>query len=267
MTAALVKKPATPRVLVTRPAAQAGAVRDALRAQGLQAEALPLIDICALPDPTPVHAAWRGLAGRDWAFFVSPNAVQQFFAARPAGLESGWPAVHVGAVGPGTVQALRDAGVPAAQLTAPAADAAQIDSEALWARLAGQPWAGRRVLIVRGDGGRAWLAEQLAAAGAQVDFVQAYARHVPSCAAPEQRQLLEAALADPGGHLWLFSSAQAIDHLQQLCPDAQAVWPRSHALATHPRIAQRARSAGFGTVLAVAPDLKAVVACIQSAAW
>lgn len=257
-----------PRVLVTRPAAQATRVRDALRAEGLQAEALPLIDIRPMAEPGLVHAAWRGLTQRDWLFFVSPNAVEQFMAARPADVAPVWPqGVHVGAVGPGTVQALREGGVPARQVTSPGPGVAQVDSEALWERLATQPWAGRRVLIVRGDGGRAWLADQLTAAGAEIDFVQVYARGVPHLEDPGQRQLLREAQADPGRHLWLFSSAQAIDHLQQLCPDGAQAWPRGNALATHPRIAQRACAAAFGRVLSATPDLKTMVACIQSAAW
>ena len=35
-----------------------------------------------------------------------------------------------------------------------------------------------RVLVVRGDGGREWLADQLRARGADVRFVQAYVRAV-----------------------------------------------------------------------------------------
>jgi uroporphyrinogen-III synthase len=256
---------ALPQLLVTRPIGQAPEFLDALRARGWPAEALPLIDISPPPDLAAVHTAWRGLASRDWVFFVSPSAVQQFFAARPAG--AAWPAaVRAGALGPGTLRALAAAGVPAGQVTAPPPLAAQVDSEALWAQLAGQAWAERQVLIVRGDGGRAWLADQLKAQGAQVDFLQAYARQAPAWGAAEQH-LLQAALDRPGQHLWLFSSSQAIDHLERLCPEGRALWPRAHALASHPRIAERAHAAGFGRVLLSAPDLEALVACIQSAAW
>lgn len=269
---------AFPRLLVTRPAAQAQVQRDALRQRGWQAESLPLIAIHAVPDSTPVQAVWRHLSARQWVFFVSPNAVEQFFLARPADVPSAWPAsVRVGAVGPGTVQALRQAGVPLAQITAPAQDAEQVDSEALWGQLAGHPWAGQSVWVVRGDGGRAWLADQLRAQGAEVEFVQAYTRTVPAWGDSEQALLAEA-LRLPQQHLWLFSSSQAIDHLvawqhvqsgSAAVPgaNAPAIWEPAQALTSHPRIADRAQAAGFGRVLLTTPHLDALVACIQSAVW
>jgi uroporphyrinogen-III synthase len=63
-------------------------------------------------------------------------------------------------------------------------------------------------------------------------------------------------------HAWLFSSSESIGHLQALVPTA--VWGKARALATHPRIAQRARDAGFGQVHECRPSVDAVVACLQS---
>jgi uroporphyrinogen-III synthase len=94
-----------------------------------------------------------------------------------------------------------------------------------------------------------------------VAFVAAYHRAAPRFDAA-QRQLLDAANANPAGHLWLFSSSQAIVHLVAASPGAAA--PAAHALATHPRIAQQARDCGFGVVHEARPTLDAVVACIQS---
>ncbi len=266
------------QLLVTRPAGQAQFQRDALRERGWCAQALPLIAIQPVADPSRVHAAWRHLRSRTWAFFVSPNAVEQFFRARPLDVSSAWPAdVRVGAVGPGTVQALRQAGVPVAQITAPAQDAEQVDSEALWVQLAAHHWTGQSVWVVRGDGGRAWLADQLTAQGAHVEFVQAYMRTVPVWDEAEQ-VLLAQALRSPQQHLWLFSSSQAIDHLTAWAQaqagahpaiglNAASIWSSAQALTTHPRIADRAQAAGFGRVLLTTPHLDALVACIQSALW
>jgi uroporphyrinogen-III synthase len=158
------------------------------------------------------------------------------------------------------VAALCRAGVPAAQIDAPAADARQFDSEALWAAVGRQPWQGRRVLIVRGQGtaaapGRDWLAQQLLAAGAQVDFVAVYQRRAPVFTAP-QRQLLAAAARD--GSVWLFSSSEAVAHL----PPQD--WSRARAVATHPRIAEAVRAAGWGVVAESRPALEDIVASIES---
>jgi len=79
-----------------------------------------------------------------------------------------------------------------------------------------------------------------------------------------ERRVLDDALAAPERHLWLFSSSEGIDHLVQAVP--HAAWSGARAIATHPRIAQRASERGFGAVHACRPTLDAVVACIQSLA-
>ncbi|MBX3607840.1 MAG: uroporphyrinogen-III synthase [Piscinibacter sp.] len=248
------------RWLVTRPAAQADEWVEALRAQGLDAQALPLIGIAPAPDPAPVAAAWKTLDQEALVVFVSPNAAEQFFALRPGALP--WPGgVRAASPGPGTTRTLQRLGVPAGAIVEPAADAAQFDSEALWAQLRRFDWRGASVLIVRGDGGRDWLAETLRAAGARVRPLCAYRRGAPQLD-DRQRALLEAALVAPAAHGWLFSSSEAIDQFVALAPDADHAAAR--ALATHPRIAARARAAGFGTVLECRPSQAAVVACIQS---
>jgi uroporphyrinogen-III synthase len=236
------------QLLVTRPQPQADEWVAALRAQQVDAHALPLIAIAADGDAA-VAAAWAAIDAQRLLVFVSPNAARTFFARRPAA--TAWPA-HLGAActGPGTARALREAGVPPAQVVEPPNDAVQFDSEALWRQLQSRPWQGQRVLVVRGDGGRDWLAERLRGRGA------------------EQRALLQRALDAPAQHVWLLSSSQAVDHLRQLAP--RAAWTAARAWATHPRIADTLRAAAFGQVQLVSPTLDAVVAAwrasIQSSA-
>ncbi|MCB1996778.1 MAG: uroporphyrinogen-III synthase [Rhodoferax sp.] len=254
------------RAIVTRPAAQAADwVRDlgaALETRGereLEVVALPLIAIHPLADPTPLHRAWAELAEQSLVFFVSANAVTHFFAARPPGLA--WPAGTLAAApGPGTAAVLREAGVPAAQIVAPAPDAPTFDSEQLWSLLRRRDWAGRDVLIVRGEDGRDWLAEQLRDAGAQPRYLAAYARGAPVLGATE-RTLLDAAAADPAAHLWLFSSSEAVRHLVQGWP----VPAGARALATHPRIAEAAQSTGFAQVMLTAATVAGVADALVQA--
>lgn len=250
------------RVLVTRPAGQAGEWVDGLRAAGLAAEALPLIGIDPAADAGPVRDAWATLAGFALVMFVSPNAASHFFALRPDGMP--WPQqVLAASPGPGTTAALRRLGVPPGSIVEPAPDAPQFDSESLWQVIGERPWAGTRVLIVRGTSGRDWLAARLAERGAELSFVAAYQRAAPRLDVPGQA-LLAAALAAPAEHLWFFSSSEAIDHLEALAP--QGRWSAGRALTTHPRIAERARRLGFGQVAEARPALPAVVGCIQSLA-
>jgi uroporphyrinogen-III synthase len=249
-----------PTVLVTRPAAQAGAWVQRLRDAGVDAHALPLLAIEPADAPAEraaLEQAWRSLPDRALAMFVSPNAVDGFFGARPDGLQ--WPdGLRAGATGPGTVESLQRAGVPAAACVAPAAP--PYDSARLWAQLRGERWAGRSVLVVRGDGGRDEFALSLREAGADVDFVQAYRRDLPRWSAAE-RALADAALAAPKRHVWLFSSGEAVGHLARLLPGAR--WHQARALASHERIAARARAAGFGVVAEAPPTIEAVLTALQ----
>lgn len=247
------------RVIVTRPLAQALPWVDALREAGFDAHALPLIDIEPLVDPAPVHQAWEHLMGCAMVMFVSANAVQHFFAQQPQ--EFGWPlSAFAGSTGPGTTAALQQAGVPAACILEPL-PGASFDTESLWARLKARDWRGLRVLIVRGEDGRDWLGDQLRDAGAEVECVAAYRRLAPE---PGQAgmALLAAAQADPARHCWFFTSSEAVGHLKELAPHAD--WAHSRALASHLRIAQAARNAGFGDVRLVDPRPQSVVEAMAS---
>ena len=249
------------RVIVTRPAAQAADWVIALHARQLDAVALPLIGIAAVDEPAPLLAAWRALVGYRLVMFVSANAAHHFFALQPRGRT--WPAsLWAASPGPGTTRALIGLGVPAPQIIEPPAGAPQFDSESLWLRLQRQDWQDAEVLIVRGDGGRDWLADMLGRHGARVTHLAAYRRTVPQFDAGEQAVLL-AALGAPAAHLWFFSSSEAITHLAALVPPGTG-WRHAQALATHPRIAAKATQLGFARVIEARPALDDVIACIQS---
>jgi uroporphyrinogen-III synthase len=251
------------RVIVTRPESEAGRWVDALREHGFDARSLPLMGIAPVAEPSALQAAWRSLPEVRAAMFVSGNAARHFFAQAPAG--QAWPVgTRAWAPGPGTRHALLEAGVDAGLIDAPPATAAQFDSETLWHQVAAQVRPGDRVLIVRGgdaagtSSGRDWLADQLAAAGAQVEVVVAYRRHAPEFTEAQRRQAAEAATS---GDPWLFSSSQAIAHLCLAMPGQD--WSRARAVATHARIADAARRAGFGVVCESRPAMDAVVAALE----
>ena len=254
-------------VIVTRPRHDADRWVQALEARGIAALALPLIDIAPATDPAPLRAAWQRLGGYQALMFVSGNAVQHFHAARPEKVPLCEPVPRSWATGPGTLAALHQTLVPAERIDAPETSAGQFDSEALWAIVGPSVHAGSRVLIVRGGApggmgaGRNWFATQLEAAGAQVDFVVAYERHPPRWTATQQQQAEKAAR---DGSVWLLSSSEAVGHLTQRVPGAML--GKARAVATHPRIAQAAREAGFGVVCESRPTLDDVIASIESLA-
>ena len=246
------------RVIVTRPISQALPWIETLRSHGIEAYPVPLIDIEPATDSAPVVQVWQDLKEFALVMFVSANAVQQFFALRP--LETVWPLSALAAsTGPGTTAALQQAGLRGAMIVEPVPGAGY-DSEALWARLRSRDWTGSRVLIVRGEDGREWLADQFRSGGAVVQTVAAYRRVAP-VHGPETLAVLDESVADPSSFCWLFTSSEAIGHLVELTPKAD--WSSSKALVTHLRIAHAARAAGFGDVHLMDAQPMAVVATIR----
>lgn len=277
---------AGPRVIITRPQGDARRWLQVFARHGVGASAMPLIDIRPVSDTRAISAAWAGLTAYAALMFVSASAVDHFFAARPStGLAIDRDGPRMWATGPGTVGALVRHGVPQQRIDAPDPEGGQFDSEALWKIVGAAVGSGQRVLIVRGSDhdplpapgvgeaetrqadapahppgqGRDWLARQVAQAGARVDFVVAYWRSPPESSVP---WLEQARAAAQDGSIWLFTSAEAIGNLLALLPGQD--WSRAQALATHPRIAQAARDAGFGVVWTSRPALPDVVASIKS---
>jgi len=259
------------RVIVTRPEREAGHWVSQLALHGVQAQALPLITIEPVADAAPVQRAWDDLHLFAAAMFVSGNAAALFLQGKvpPARVRWAQDAIktRAWAPGPGTREALLAAGVDAVLVDSPPPDASQFDSEALWREVAGQVRAGERVLIVRGadedtgaqGAGREWLSAQLQAAGVAVETVAVYVRRVPRL---DAQQLALARQAAGDGSVWLFSSSQAIAHLERLLPGQD--WSAARALATHSRIAQAARAAGFGVVCESRPAVDAIARVLES---
>ena len=258
------------RVLVTRPQREAEPWVERLRGQSVDAHALPLIEIGPAPDAAALASARERLGEFKAAMFVSSNAVHGLLEEKAPGsrMDTAWAAIktRAWATGPGTRDALLAWGVPAASIDAPADDAAQFDSEALWARVGAGVRAGDRVLIVRGADaqgrvqGLDWLAQQLEAAGAAVETVASYCRRAPQWT-DAQRSVAEQAAAE--GSLWLFTSSEAVHNLRALLPAQD--FSRASAVATHERIAQAAREAGFGVVRTSRPAFGDIVRSIESA--
>jgi len=253
------------KLVLTRPEAEAPVWTQALTQAGHQVLCLPLLAFGPAPQSQALTQVWQSAHTFHAAMFVSSQAVRAFFDARPP--NQAWPA-RCWATGPGTRAALLHAGVNAALIDMPSADAVQLDSEALWAVVSHQVMAPRpgsklSVLLVRGSDahaaqdaaghGRDWLAQQLQAAGAQVAFVVAYQRLAPSWSDSDRDQAMQAA---SDGAVWLFSSSQALQQLQRLLPKQD--WSQARALATHPRIAAGLTAQGWAQVVTCKGDLGSV---------
>ncbi|TKC83054.1 fused uroporphyrinogen-III synthase HemD/membrane protein HemX [Trinickia terrae] len=266
--------------VVTRPAGQSAALFAQLAAQGIETLEFPLIDIAPVEDAAPLAAALASLESYALVVFVSPNAIDHAFASHGAI----WPhALPIGVVGPGSVAALARHGVaaPAYRVVSPSSSAdgddngARFDSEALYAALESElgegAFEGKRVLIVRGDGGREWLADRLREAGAQVEAVAAYRRIVPDPSIGAWARVH--ALLAGAPHAWLVTSSEGVRNLNDLAHEHLtaaeiAALKRATVVAPHPRIAETARGLGFDSItMSGAGDeriVRALAACAEA---
>jgi uroporphyrinogen-III synthase len=189
------------RVVVTRPAAQAPPLAEALAARGAEVVELATISV---EDPADggeaLRAAAREVAGFDWVVFTSANSVARLMAeiSDPGALGT----VHVAAIGAGTAKALRDRGVGVDLVPD------RYVAEALVAGFPPAP-AGGRVLLPRAAVAREILPEGLRRLGWEVEVVEAY-RTVPAVPPPA------ALAASRGADAVVFTSSSTVDGYRRL---------------------------------------------------
>lgn len=157
-------------VLVTRPTEQAQNLGESIEAAHGRPLIFPCIEITGPADPDAVKAQLKQAGSYDLLIFISVNAVQYAFPLLPDTLPL---QQQVAAVGATTAARLEGYGLE------PTLVPERFDSEGLLALPALADLSGKRVLIVRGNGGRELLAEVLCERGAQVDYAEAYQRLIP----------------------------------------------------------------------------------------
>jgi len=229
-------------VIVTRPAPQAGRFLALLREHGATAIAFPTLAI----EPMTLDDAQRcvlALDAFDWIIYTSANAVQHSMP------QLGRPAKsRVGAIGRATARALADAGITVHAAPEPGSAS---DSDGLLAHPALAGPAGRRILIVKGVGGRDALRAGLAARGAEVSTADVYRRMRP---VPTRQALDELGRAgDAAMVVATVTSAEVLESLLQLAPADQYPWLRdSTLLVPGDRVAAAARRLRWRGPLVVA---------------
>ncbi len=235
------------RIVVTRPAEQAGKLADEIEARGGIAVRFPVLAIFNAADPGPLQAAAQNIEGYDVAVFVSPNAAQKALVAITA--RRPWPErVVAAAMGETSARAIARFGV--ARIVTP--DNGRFDSEALLARpeFAAEAIRGKRVAIFRGDSGRELLGETLEARGAQVERIPCYRRGRPDIDAAPLRALLTQGTIDAV----TLTSSEGLRNLVAMAGAAdEAALKAVPLFVAHQRIAEEARRMGFALVTVTAP--------------
>jgi uroporphyrinogen-III synthase len=245
------------RVMVTRPAQQAGPLIQQLQASGANPWSFPLLEV--VPHTSPLlDQLISQLDQYDIAIFISPNAVR--YGVDAVKQRRAWPnRLRLATIGKGSAQELED------QLGRPAdiVPATGSDSEALLEHSALQEVAGKQVLIFRGRNGRELLAKTLRARGAQVDYAEVYERHRPDVDTAPLNTALQSGSID----VILITSNEALDNLLSMveATNLDALY-QIPLVVIHPRQAERARQVGFiyNPILAHDGSVSAIIEALTS---
>ncbi len=249
--------------MVTRPAAQAVQLVTLLQQMGFTADQFPLLEIHPLIDSAPLRAVLARLDAFSLVAFVSPNAIDATFTH-----VTQWPAhLPVAVMGEGSRQALVRHGIvaPRYHIISPT-DPQRSDSQTLLRELDLPALRAQRVLILRGESGREWLADALRAARIEVEQVAAYRRSEPVMTAARSEQLRSLLQQHPR---WIVTSSEA---LQNLIHAAKVVDPefgvakmqRQKIFVAHARIVETAAALGFHKVFLTAAGDAGILTALQS---
>jgi len=219
------------KVLVTRPKKQAENLCDLIRKSGGEAIAFPVIEIM------PFEQAQSGivtLQGIDMIIFISQNAVDYFMKGVNEKIPHGTLMISIGEASSRSMRSHH--------LRVDLQPHTSIGSEGLLLLPELQNMKGKKVLIVRGQGGRELLAETLRQRGADVDYLNVYQRGLPS---PSSAQCQQAIKAD----CLVCTSVVSVKNLMVLLEkDLKSIVDKP-MLVLSDRIKVYALSAGFSSVM------------------
>lgn len=158
------------KILITRPEKAGRDLQDCLQKQGYQSYCQPCFDYQDSASLEQLQVLQSQLT-RPLVIFISVAAVEFANKLMPISL---WPTKEVIAVGAATAQALKTLAISALVPV-------KHNSEGLLALQQLQNVQAKDVLIVRGDGGRELIAEDLRRRGASVHYLESYQRVWRNC--------------------------------------------------------------------------------------
>ena len=246
-----------PNIVLTRPLGQSLRLGELLHRKFpmLEQIQLPLLSIVPNENPVDAKRLKELLLTTDLAVFVSPNAIECSMRL----LQEEWPKnIPVAVVGGGSLETLSHHGITAQHdytIYSPS-NPSEWDSEGLWKILnqSQASWAGKKILFLKGMGGRAWLGEQFLLQGAEIHSVLTYKR-VPL--ADDSPAWLGLKKSIPSDSICLMTSSEAARHFAQFLKENSS-WAMSWLneammLCTHERITQVCTELGFKNIDQCAP--------------
>lgn len=242
-------------VLVTRPAHQAEGLCSLIKQAGGRPIRLPVIDIIGPDDEATAKSMLAELAKFDIVIFISANAVHRCYLYIGKELPA---EPHIATLGQGSARQLREDFQRSADLV----PSVGYNSEALLAMPEFQAVAGKRILILKGEGGRNLLADNLADRGANVSYANLYKRMIPAQAKHQLTVIKQNEKVD----VVILTSGEGIANLLSLATKTSRSWLCSLTwLVIHPRLAELARQSGCDNEIIISDGAgdESIITCLR----
>jgi uroporphyrinogen-III synthase len=197
------------RILVGRARHQASRLSAGLRSLGASVVEIPFIEIRKPQSFQSLDDALKNLKSYDWLVLTSVNGVEAMWERRRKFrlTRKHFRHLQIAAIGPATKQALLKSGLKVKMV--PEEYVAESVVRGLRDKVSG-----KRVLLVRAKVARDVIPEELRAAGAKVDVVEAYETVVPKKSRDRLRTLMKDSTRRP--HLVTFTSSSTARNFAEL---------------------------------------------------
>ena len=234
----------TQSILITRPAHQAGPLSQGIKKAGGQVLLFPTLSISAITPTNQDNEILKHINDYDIIVFISPNAVEHGINLIQSSTQLA-DSTLLATVGQGSAKALHDKLGKKADIV----PEENFNSEGLLATPAMQNVANKKILIIRGNGGREFLNDSLLKRGANVDYLNVYQRIKPDTPTKE----LELHLQNNQIAAIVITSGESLKNLLELVPEkVKHLLLKVPLLLINQRLLEIARQAGFSDKLYIA---------------
>src|ERR1035441_10351263 len=197
------------RILVGRARHQAGSLSVSLRSLGASVTEIPFIEIRKPQSYRPLDDALKSIKSYDWLILTSANGVEAMWerVRKLRITRRTLKHLQIAAIGPATKKAIVKHGLKVKMV--PEEYVAESVVKGLREKVKG-----KRVLLVRAKIARDVIPEELRAAGAEVDVVEAYETVVPEKSRVRLRALMKSTARRP--HVVTFTSSSTAKNFAEL---------------------------------------------------
>jgi uroporphyrinogen-III synthase len=206
------------RILVGRARHQAGSLSASLRSLGATVIEIPFIEIRKPQSYRPLDDALKNIRNYDWLILTSANGVEAMWerVRRLRIARQALKHLQIAAIGPATKKAIVKHGLKVKMV--PEEYVAESVVKGLRDKVNG-----KRVVLIRAKVARDVIPEELRAAGAQVDVVEAYETVAPEKSRTRLRALMKSAGRRP--HIVTFTSSSTARNFAELLTNFKAGSP------------------------------------------